>query len=296
MRLRRPPPPGGGPRTPGPTPSAPRTGRPTLPAPPTELIDTPHGVRLEQLVAGVGDPVTVFAHGLAGDLSGTRPLGSGVTGRRVFFHFRGHGRSAAPPGPWSFADLAADLRAVADHSGATRALGVSMGSAALCRVLADAPDRFDRAVFYLPAPLDGVRPRAAVERFELLLAAVESGEAAAVAEAVERELPPSVRNTPAGWAYLRQRVEQLLHDGLAPELDTLWREPAVADEEALRAWRGAALVIGCIGDDLHPASWAERLAGLLPGAELHVYDRPAVLWTHRRELRDRISEFLNARP
>jgi 3-oxoadipate enol-lactonase len=255
-------------------------GRPTLPSPPTELIETPHGVRLEQLVTGVGEPVTVFAHGLAGDIAGTRPLGSAVLGRRVFFQFRGHGRSAAPPGPWSFADLAEDLRAVADHAGATRAL-------------AETPDRFERIVLYLPAPLDGVRPAAAKVRLARLLAALESGHAAAVAAAVEPELPNAARNTPAGWSYLRQRVEQLQNDGLAPELETLWREPALADESALRAFRGRALVIGCAGDELHPTAVAERLADLLPDARLHLYDRPAVLWNRRRELRERISSFLN---
>ena len=293
MRFRWPPPPDGGPRTHGPGPGAPRTGRPTLPAPPTEILPTPHGVRLEQLVTGVGEPVTVFAHGLAGDIAGTRPLGSAVTGRRVFFNFRGHGRSDVPPGPWSFADLAEDLRAVADASGATRALGVSMGAGALCRLLAETPDRFDRVVLYLPAPLDGVRPPAAVQRLDRLLTAIESGEAASIAEAVELELPPSVRNTPAGWSYLRQRVGQLQDDGLASELETLWRGPAVADEAVLSRVTVPVLVIGCIGDDLHPVAVAERLAGLMPHAELHVYDRPAVLWTHRAELRQRISGFLN---
>ena len=292
--FRWPPPPDGGPRTWGPGPTAPRTGRPTLPAPPTEIIQTPTGVRLEQLVSGVGDPVTVFAHGLAGDISSTRPLGSAVTGRRVFFHFRGHGRSDSPPGPWSFADLAADLNAVADHSGATRAVGVSMGAGALCRLLADRPDSFERVVLYLPAPLDGVRPPVAVTRLERLLAAVESGEAAAVAEAVEAELPPSVRNTPAGWSYLRQRVEQLQRDGLAPELDTLWSAPAVPDESSLAAVTAQALIIGCVGDDVHPVAVAERLAGLIPRADLQVYDRPALLWHNRKELRERISTFLNA--
>jgi 3-oxoadipate enol-lactonase len=292
-RLRWPPPPDGGPRSSGPGPSAPRSGRPTLPMPPTELIETPHGGRLEQLVTGAGEPVTVFAHGLAGDIAGTRPLGSAVLGRRVFFHFRGHGRSDAPPGPWSFADLAEDLRAVADRAGATRALGVSMGAGALCRVLSETPDRFERVVLYLPAPLDGVRPPVAAARLARLLAAVESGEAALVADAVEPELPASVRNTPTGWSYLRQRVERLLTDGIAPELDTLWRAPAVPDPSVLAAYRGRALVIGCVGDDVHPVAVAERLAGLLPGAELQVYDRPALLWTHRKELRERISAFLN---
>jgi pimeloyl-ACP methyl ester carboxylesterase len=292
-RLRWPPPPDGGPRSSGPGPSAPSSGRPTLPTPPTQLIETPHGGRLEQLVTGVGEPVTVFAHGLAGDITGTRPLGSAVTGRRVFFHFRGHGRSEAPVGPWSFGDLATDLRGIADLSGATRALGVSMGAAALARLLSETPDRFERVVFYLPAALDNTRPAAAEARVERLLAAVESGEAASIAAVVEAEMPPSVRNTPAGWSFLRQRVEQLQRDGLAAELTTLWHEPAVADESTLRAFQGRALVIGCVGDEVHPVAWAERLAALLPKADLHVYDHPAVLWNNRRELRERVSAFLN---
>ncbi len=292
-RFRWPPPPDGGPRTWGPSPSGPRTGRPTLPAPPTEMIRTPDGVRLEQLISGTGEPATVFAHGLAGDITGTRPLGSAVTGRRVFVHLRGHGRSDAPPGPWTFADLAGDLRAAADLSGATRAVGVSMGAAALCRLLADTPDRFDRVVLYLPAPLDGTRPPVATARLRRLLTAVESGEAAAVAEAVEAEMPPSVRNTPAGWSHLRQRVEQLQRDGLAPELETLWNVPAVPDDAAMTAVTARALVIGCRGDEIHPVAVAERLAGLLPHADLHVYDRPAMLWHNRADLRARISAFLN---
>lgn len=291
--FRWPPPPDGGPRTYGPGPTGPRAGRPTLPDPPTELIETPSGVRLEQLITGIGDPVTVFAHGLAGDIAGTRPLGSAVTGRRVFFHFRGHGRSDAPPGPWSFADLADDLRAVADRSGATHAVGVSMGAGALCRLLADTPDRFSRVVLYLPAPLDGHRPPAASARLTRLLEAIESGEAAAVAEAVEPELPVSVRNTPTGWAYLRQRVEHLMRDGLAPELDTLWTAPALADLSPLASFTGRALVLGCLGDEVHPSSVASQIAALWPDAQLHIYDRPSVLWTNRRELRERISTFLN---
>ncbi|MEU4618591.1 alpha/beta hydrolase [Actinoplanes sp. NPDC023801] len=288
-----PPPPDGGPRTQRVDRTGPRTGRPTLPGPATELVTLPSGVRLEHLTTGAGDPVTVFAHGLAGDISGTRPLGSAVAGRRVFFHFRGHGRSDAPPGPWSFDDLASELRAVADLTGATGAVGVSMGAAALCRLLAATPDRFERVVLYLPAPLDGSRADGSVRRLDRLLASVESGEAAMIADAVEQEMPPSVRNTPAGWSFLRQRVEQLQRDGLAPEIESVWSAPALADEWLLKEFRGRALVIGCLGDETHPASWAERIAGLLPGADLEVYDRPAVLWSNRAALRNRISEFLN---
>ncbi len=266
---------------------------PAFAAPPTELIGGGTGPLLEQLVTGSGEPVTVFAHGFAGDIAGTRPLGSGVTGRRVFFQFRGHGRSGAPPGPWTFGDLADDLRTVADRAGATRALGVSMGAGALSRLIADTPDRFERVVFYLPAPLDGVRPEAAVSRVERLLTAVEAGDEAAIAAAIEPELPAEVRGTSAARGYLRQRVEQVRHYPLAPQLSTLWPQPAVPNEEALSAFTGPALVLGCRGDDVHPVAGAERLAGLLPRATLHVYDDPAVIWHNRRDLRARISTFLN---
>ncbi|MFC4067237.1 alpha/beta fold hydrolase [Actinoplanes subglobosus] len=288
-----PPPPDGGPRLQRVDRTGPRGGRPTLPGPATELVTLSSGVRVEQLTTGTGEPVTVFAHGLAGDISGTRPLGSAVIGRRVFFHFRGHGRSDVPPGPWSFADLAGELRAVADHAGATRAMGVSMGAAALCRLLAETPDRFERVVLYLPAPLDGARSAASVQRLDRLLASVESGEAAMIADAVEQEMPSSVRNTPAGWGFLRQRVEQLQRDGLAQEIASVWSAPALAEVESLKAFRGRALVIGCVGDETHPVAWAERIAAQLPDADLVVFDRPAVLWTNRAALRDRVSDFLN---
>ncbi|MEJ3743299.1 alpha/beta hydrolase [Actinomycetes bacterium KLBMP 9797] len=291
--FRWPPPPDGGPRTYGPGPTAPRTGRPALPEPSTELVATPHGVHLERLVTGSGDPVTVFAHGLASGIAATRPLGSAVTGTKVFFQFRGHGRSDTPPGPWAYADLARDLRAIADLTGATRAVGVSLGAGAICRLLAQSPERFDRAVFFLPAVLDQPRSPAVRERFAQLLAAVESGDPAAVAEAVSAELPPVVRNTPAGWAYLRQRIDQLLRDGLGPALADLPDQTAVADRADLAAVTARALVIGCQGDEQHPVAVAEALATALPHADLHVYDEPAVLWTNRADLRDRISSFLD---
>lgn len=291
--FRWPPPPDGGPRTYGPGPGGPRSGRPTLPQPETELVATPHGVRLEQLVTGSGEPVTVFAHGLAGNITTTRPLGSAVTGRRVFFHFRGHGRSDAPPGPWGYADLARDLRAVADLNRATRALGVSLGAGALCRLLWESPQRFDRVVIFLPAALDRPRPTVARQRLVNLLDAVRGGDAAEIAEQISLELPVSVRGSQAGLAYLRQRVEQLLRDGLAPALTTLPEQVPVRQAAGLAAVTARALVIGCRGDELHPVAVAEQLAQVLPKATLHVYDRPGVLWTNRADLRTRIATFLN---
>jgi pimeloyl-ACP methyl ester carboxylesterase len=294
MDFRWPPPPDRRPdRYRPPVTRGPQTGRPTLPSPPTELIGTPHGVELECLYSGAGEPVTVFAHGLGQSIAETRPLGSGVSGRKVFFAFRGHGRSASPGGDWTYADLARDLRAVADLSGATQALGVSLGAGALCRLLADNPSRFDKVVFFLPAALDEPRPDAARRRLSALLAAIEAGDSAALAEAVSVEVPGSARNTPAGWTYLRQRVEQLMRDGLGAGLEHLAGQAPVPDRSVLGEVPVPALVIGCRGDDLHPPTVAEALAAALGRATLQVYDKPGVLWSERTDLRERIAGFLN---
>lgn len=292
--FRWPPPPSAGPNTYGPGPTGPYSGRPVMPQPETSLIATPHGVELECLVTGLGEPVTVFAHGLGNGIADTRPLGSAVRGRRVFFQFRGHGRSAAPEGRWTYADLARDLRAVADLTGATRALGVSLGAGALCRLLAENPGRFERVVLFLPAVLDTPRPVAARERLESLLDAIEASDAAQVAAVLSQDIPAGLRNNPATWSFLRQRMDQLMGEGLAPGLVSLPDQVALTDRSALAGVTAEALVIGCVGDDLHPVNVAEELAATLPNATLHIYDKPGVLWTQRADLRDRIAGFLNA--
>jgi 3-oxoadipate enol-lactonase len=265
-----------------------------LPAAPTQLLATGSGQRLEFLAVGRGRPVTVFAHGLGGGIPDTRPLGSGVPGRKVFVQLRGHGRSTAPPGPWTYADLAADLGELADAAGATRALGVSLGAAALCRLLADRPDRFDRLVFFRPAVLDTTRPEPSRARLGGLLAALRAADRDALVAALADELPVPVRDSPAGRAYLSQRAAALLRHGLAAELAGLADQAPVPDVAVLRRVQVPALVLGCRGDDLHPAVVAERLAAALPRATLHLYDQPGVLWTARADLRERIAGFLAA--
>jgi pimeloyl-ACP methyl ester carboxylesterase len=261
---------------------------------PTELLRTPTGHLLEVLATGHGEPVTVFAPGLAGGIPDTRPLGSGVPGRKVFTQLRGHGRSSAPPGPWSYADLAADLAVAADVTGATRALGVSLGAGALAGLLVDRPDRFERLVFFLPAVLDVPRAEPNRSRLDGLLAALASGDPDRVARALSVEVPEPLRDTVAVRAYLRERAADLLRHGLAGQLATLTGQVPVPDLSVLRRVTVPALVIGAAGDDLHPAAVAERLAAALPRSTLHVYDRPGVLWTARADLRARISGFLAA--
>ena len=136
----------------------------------TSLLEGPNGV-IELITTGSGLPATVFAHGVTGSIQTTRPFGSGVMGSRTFFHFRGYGASAPAATPLTYAALEADLRSVANHVGATQALGVSMGAGALCRLLAVSPLRFERLVFVLPAALDRPRTDKAIDGLGLAAAA-----------------------------------------------------------------------------------------------------------------------------
>jgi pimeloyl-ACP methyl ester carboxylesterase len=260
-------------------------------------LHTAHGAHLDYLVVGSGTPVTVFAHGLAGGIPDTRPLGSAVDGTKVFYHQRGHGGSTAVPGPWTYGDLAADLLAVADEVGATRALGVSLGAGALCRLLAERPDRFERLVFFLPAVLDTPRDGAARERIVGLATAAATGDEKLAAELIEGDVPAELRDGATARTFVRQRVAALLGPGLGASLAGLADAVALPRSSgglaALAAVTAPSLVLSCVGDPAHPAEVGDRLAAALPHATLHRYPEPGVLWHHRADLRGRISAFLN---
>jgi pimeloyl-ACP methyl ester carboxylesterase len=250
------------------------------------LLRSPAG-ELEYIVTGTGAPVTVFAHGLGGSIAETRPLASAVSGTRVFLQFRGHGGSFRPADTPDYADLAVDLAAVADHVRASRALGVSMGAAALLRLVSEQPRRFDRLVFFLPAVIDEIRSATVRQWLDRMAQASESG---AVQQFVREEIPKQVRETPAAREYLRLRAQALT--GLAPLIRSTETAVAVPDRSALSKVDAPALVIGAAGDPLHDARVARDLAGLLPDARLHIFDQPGPMWTQRAELRQLISGFL----
>jgi pimeloyl-ACP methyl ester carboxylesterase len=117
---------------------------------------TSGGVRLHVEVDGEGAPVTAIAHGLTNSCRELAMLTGLIDGTKVRFDFRGHGHSGAPEDPdaFTFADMAADLEAVAVEYGATRAIGTSMGAGAICNILCERPDRFERVVLLLPAGID----------------------------------------------------------------------------------------------------------------------------------------------
>lgn len=252
------------------------------------------GVRLHVETYGTGDPVTVFAAGLGGTIPETRTLGSGVSGTRVFFDFRGHGRSGVPDdGDWSYAALARDLRAVADATGATRAVGVSMGAAAILGVLAETPERLSRNVFFLPAILDRPRDDVATTRLGRMADRIDAGDESAVAALLAAELPGPLRDSPAVAAYVRDRAARLSGPAVAGMVRALVESRPVSDRVRLASVGAPCLVVGQERDEVHPAQIARELAAALPNARLHVFDEPGGLWTHRAALRRLVTAFLD---
>ncbi|GAB47161.1 alpha/beta fold hydrolase [Mobilicoccus pelagius] len=248
---------------------------------------------VEYLSIGEGTPSTVFAHGLGGSISTTRPFASGVPGRRTFLHFRGHGASEAPETAWTYPALAGELRAVADHVDATRCLGVSMGAGAMCALLEETPDRFDRIVFVIPALIDRQRTDAALQRLVDLADLVDDRDVEGIAAHFVDEQPPELRERPVVQAWAQEQARLLSGTPVATALRALPHAVPLTDRASLSRVTAPALVIGQEGDDAHPESIAREFADVLPHAELEILPPGGVLWSHRSRVRALVSAFLS---
>jgi pimeloyl-ACP methyl ester carboxylesterase len=258
-------------------------------------VRAPDGVRLHVETDGTGDPVSVFAHGLTNactELAAFTPMAPGTA---VRFCFRGHGHSeVSPAGTYGFADLAGDLRAVADAFGATRAVGTSMGAGAITRVLGEEPDRFERVVLLLPAALDGRLPEGSIAEFDRTADLLET---LPLDRAIEQILIQSGRERSYEVApWLRELDLALWHDlnpvGVARAIRQVVREAAIADRELLRKVSAPVLLICREGDSLHPAELGGVLADLFPNAELIMLGSEAELVAAIPQLVQRVAAFL----
>jgi len=257
------------------------------------VLEGPVG-SLEYLTTGSGSPATIFAHGLAGSIPTTRPFGSGVRGSRTFLHFRGHGASSAVAGaPWTYPALAGDLAAVADHVGATQALGVSMGAGALCSLLARFPLRFDRLVFVMPAVLDRRRTDDAMGRFALMAQCADNYDVGALTALLLDGEPPGLRTEPAVQLWCRRQAAMLVGTTVAGALRELPAEVPLTDRGVLAAVTAPVLVIAQEQDPAHPVWVAEQLAASLPDARLEVLARGGIMWHHRAVMRELLGSFLS---
>ncbi|WP_246136292.1 alpha/beta fold hydrolase [Leekyejoonella antrihumi] len=258
----------------------------------TSLLPIADGA-LEYLLTGKGAPTTVFGHGLAGSIDTTRPFGSAVAGTRAFFHFRGHGASSSPETPWTYAALAAELRAVADAVDATQALGVSMGAGALCHALEETPDRFDRIVLVIPAILDTPRTDQALDRLLQMGELAHDHDVDGVFDLMLRAQPAPMRDRPEVRTWCRRQAETIVRTDVGRALRTIPHEVAMTGRDALRGIPAPLLVLAQEDDPAHPVWVAEQIAALVPDATLEVLPPGGILWSHRSTVRHLIGEFLS---
>ncbi|GGN18229.1 hypothetical protein GCM10011609_69030 [Lentzea pudingi] len=209
---------------------------------------------------GSGSPVTLVAHGLGATPGEARIPASGLPGTRVVVTLPSHGDAPdAPEGYWDYGRIAADLGTVpADH-----AIGVSLGAGALVRLLSVEPDRFARVALLLPAVLDQPRQPFTLQQ----LADLTTG-------------PP---------AYVAERRAALTR--LEAAAAQLPGQVAVADASSLASVTAPVLVIGAVGDPLHPEDVAKATAAAFPEGELWLIDSAAPMITHRTEIRHRLVSF-----
>ncbi len=194
----------------------------------------------------------------------------------------------------TYAALAAEVHAAADHVDADAALGVSMGAGALCALAADEPDRFTALVLVLPAALDAPRSQApgndaATQRFKHLAHLVAAGNVEDVATYLASWEPVGGA---AVMAWCRAQATHLISSRAQSALMEVPRHSVLADIEALRAVRRPVLVIAQHGDAVHPVSVARQLGEVLPCSRVEVLPQGGIMWAHRDHVRALVGEFL----
>jgi pimeloyl-ACP methyl ester carboxylesterase len=236
---------------------------------------------------GRGTPVTLVAPGLGATPGEARIPASGLPGTRIVVTFPSHGDAPdAPADYWTYPTIAADIERIADEALATRAVGVSMGAGGITALLARRPDRFERVVLMLPAALDKPRATPAMWAFEQLAEAVEAGDGEGLRKLVAAEVPAGVDV----GEHVSSRVAALLRLGDALRL--LPEQVPAPDASLLAKVAAPVLVVGAVGDPLHPEQIARDVAAALPNGRLEIIDSPAPLLTHRREVRSLLVDFL----
>jgi pimeloyl-ACP methyl ester carboxylesterase len=245
-------------------------------------------------VDGDGSPVTILGHGLSNscrELAMFTPL---VPGTKVRFCFRGHGHSSSPERGYRFADFARDFDAVARAYGGTNAFGTSLGAGAICHLIEEEPDRFEKLLFLLPAGID-----LEFQHKDRMLRTAELIDGHSREEAIELLLNDPERL--AGYLdypFLRDLDQQLVADinpiGVPRAIREVIEDHPIKDRERLRDVTAPTLIIAREGDPIHPMVVAEILAELLPNAELLRFGDGTAMFEAIPMIVQRVQAFLAA--
>jgi pimeloyl-ACP methyl ester carboxylesterase len=237
------------------------------------------GVELAVAESGTGTPV-IWGHGLTSSMAAEKAMGMGVADlpedryRLIRYDARAHGDSGATldPEDYTYPALAADQLALADALGVNRFVtgGMSLGTGTALHVAVTAPERVLALVLGIPPTgWEGRRARGATyqDRGRLLR---EQGRDALIDTVMSEPLAPIfapfAEQVEAG---IRARYESYDPEVLAPLLTGIGGSD-LPDPDAIATLTMPVLVLAWTGDPVHPEATAERLAQLLPQAEVVV--------------------------
>lgn len=169
-----------------------------------------------QCTGAHGAPPLVLVSSLGTDLTMWDPqlAALAVDHQVVRYDTRGHGRSPAPPGPYTIDDLGSDLVALLDRLGIARTAvcGISLGGLTALWLARHHPDRVGRIVLANTAARIGTRA-GWQERADTVR---RDGTTAVADTVVERFLSAGFRQRdPATTDRLRQRLRGLDDEGYA---------------------------------------------------------------------------------
>jgi 3-oxoadipate enol-lactonase len=226
---------------------------------------------------GAGAPTSIWVHGLTGSLHDLHSIAARTPGTRVLMDLRGHGRSDAPERGYDVRGYREDVELVAEHVGATRAFGISSGAGAICDLLADAPDRFERVALLIPAA-GGVSDEDAAG-LRALADALGSVPLDALADLQALADAPLYRARPYWRALIHERTLHMNPIGVARAIRAyVDAPPSPPDVEALTKVIAPTLIVAHEGDPVHPASTARVLADAFPNAEARIYPEPLAMY------------------
>jgi 3-oxoadipate enol-lactonase len=188
--------------------------------------------------------------------------------RVVRYDSRGHGRSAAPPGPYRMDDLGRDALAVLDHLGVVRAhfCGLSMGGMVGMWLLTHAPERIERAVLANTSahmgPPDLWNGRIGVAR--------EGGVEATVEPTVKRWFPAAVHaRAPATIDRMRAMIRGTSVAGYVGCCEAI-RD--MDQRESIRKIRRPTLVVIGANDPATTPKAGRDIQAAIPGAGMAVLE------------------------
>ena len=228
-----------------------------------------NGIDIHYQVEGSG-PWLTLSHSLASDHTMWAPQMAALTPHFTVLRFdtRGHGRSSAPPGAYTWEELRDDALGLLDALGIekTHFVGLSMGGMIAQHLALAAPGRIDHLV--LADTTSRYSAAAAALWQERIKLVREKGMAVLEAGTLERWFTAPYR---AAHPEVMARIGALIRNTPANGyIGCAHAIPTIDLTERLGELRQPTLVIAGADDAGTPPELAREIAGRIPGARLEI--------------------------